>query len=280
MALTQLRKIEHGSPQALRELALIYGIPGSGKTRLATSLPERWGKIAYFAFDKGSEKLDSVLPQYRDRIDVFKPSWKDPILGAAEIELTDWKKLGYDTIELDTFTTLCRAWLRNVTDEGHFQEKRNYIGTPGKPGFVALSDKGHYGGTATIIQNFIDGLIDKQPEMNIICICHEYLREKDKDGGGSVLGGPATVGKASLEWLAAQFSTVIRMDRSQETTFKDNIRGEKTVLVARMAQHGNYIARRNESGSGGNPLPKLVLDPDPINFWRKYDETSPQKESK
>lgn len=278
--MNSLRKIEPGSARALRELILIYGIPGSGKTRLATSLPERFGKVAYFAFDKGSESLASVLDGYRTRIDVFKPDWKDPIVGAAEIELTDWKKLGYNTIILDTFTTLSKQWLNFVAQEGHFQEKRNYIGTPGKPGFVALPDKGHYGGTATIIQNFIDGLIDRQPEVNIICICHEYLREKDEKGHGSVLGGPATVGKASLEWLAAQFATVIRMDRKIEPTFVNNVRGEKTSLIARMAQHGNYIARRNESAAGGNPLPKLTLDPDPINFWKAYDASSPQQETK
>jgi len=275
-----LRKIERDSQRAKRELILIYGIPGSGKTRLATSLPPRFGRIAYFALDKGSEALASVLPHYKDRIDVFKPDWEDPIVGAAMIELTDWKKEGYDTIVLDTFTTLAKTWLNYVAQEGHFQEKRNYIGTPGKPGFVALPDKGHYGGTATIIQNFIDGLIDHQPEVNIVCLCHEYLREKDDKGQGSVLGGPATVGKASLEWLAAQFSTVIRMDRKVEQTFKDNVRGEKLSLIARMAQHGNYIARRNEGGLGGNPLPKLTLEPDPINFWTAYDETSPQKETK
>lgn len=262
--------------QANRELILVYGAPGAGKTRFVTSLPDRFGKIAYVAADEGSESLASVLPQYRSRITVFKPDWKDPLVEAAEIYLTDWKKKGFDTLEIETFTRFTFGWLDEIVAKGLFQEKRNTVGTPGKPGFIALPDKGHYGGVHAVIRNFITNLINQQPEMNILLTCHQALNDSDEKG--HVIGGPALTGRAMIEWLPARFSTVIRLDRMVKPVLKGGKMENEVKILARMAPHGAWIARRNESGAEGNPLPVVELDVDPINFWTAYDNTRPGKE--
>lgn len=279
-----LRRVEPS--QSPRELILGYGPPGSGKTRLFTSLTERFGKIAYLALDEGSDNLDSVFPHYRERIDVFKPAFENPVIDAAAIALTNWKSADtpkwcteqewggpYDTLELDTFSNLTRVWLWFVTQEGLFQEKRKMIGAPGEEGSVALPDKGHYGGVHGIIRNFTTTLFRNNPETNIIFICHEAL-DRDDDSGRLLMGGPDTVGKAMLKEFPSNFKTIIRV-----ISTPGKVVGGKTIaenrFVAKMSQHGVYVARRNEANLKGNPLKELTLDVDPINFWKRYDETSP-----
>lgn len=257
-----------------RELILLYGSPGSGKTRFATSLPDRFGRIAYFAMDPGSESLSSVLPAYRPRIDVFRPEWKDPLVETAEITHTDWKGKGYSTLIVDTFTVQTQRILDHIVQNGLAQSKHNSVGNPGTTSYVATPDRADYGMTHGVIRNFINNLITKQVDLNIILICHQML-DRDETDAKATLGGPSTVGRAMLEWLPARFSTVIRMDRVMKQVARNGKVETDTKLIARMAQHGVWIARRNEAGLEGNPLPSLELDVDPINFWVAYDKNSP-----
>jgi len=278
---------------APRELILGYGPPAAGKTRLFTSLSERFGRIAYIALDEGSESLDSVLPQYRERITVFQPSFKDPVIDSAAIQLTDWKSptppkwydkesgewTGYDTLILDTFSNLSKLWLWHVTQMGLFQDKRKMIGAPGQEGSVSLPDKGHYGGVHGIIRNFTTTIFRNNPTMNLIFICHETT-DRDDETGRVLLGGPDTVGKAMLKEFPSNFKTIIRVTSEQgKAVVKNGKTTKPNQFIARMTQHGAYIARRNEANPKGNQLSRVVLDVDPANFWKQYDETSPLLEN-
>ncbi len=147
------------------------------------------------------------------------------------------------------------------------------IGEPGQDGMVALPDKGHYGGVHAIIRNFLETLFRNNANINIIFVCHEVL-DRDDDTGRILMGGPDTVGKAMLKEFPSNFKTVIRV-----LSTPGKAAGGKQLTankyVAKMAPHGAYIARRNEDSLKGNPLTSLDLDTDPINFWTRYDETSP-----
>src|SRR3972149_5190804 len=84
-------------PSERFERILEYSDPKSGKTRLATSLTERFGDILYVAADPGSEGLASVLSPYSSRCKVItstpEPGKKyDPIDDAFHIAIMDWKK--------------------------------------------------------------------------------------------------------------------------------------------------------------------------------------------
>ena len=265
-----LQRIDRDSPIAKRELILGYGAPGSGKTRMFTSLPERFGKVAYIAIDEGSESLASVLPKYRERITVFRPTWDDPIVEAAEVSNTNWSEEGFNTLILDTFSNMTGKWLDFSARKGYFQ-KANYIGTPDKPGFHALPDKGHYGGVHGIIRNFVTDIILKQSTLNIIFICHQQLIA-DEENKSHTIGGPALAGRAMTEWLPSRFSTVIHLDRKVRVKIDKGERTEDVKVVAWMAPHGAWIARRNEAGEMGNPLQSCELNVDPINFWSLYDQ--------
>jgi hypothetical protein len=261
-----------------RELILLYGAAGRGKTRLATSLTERFGDVIYFAVDEGSEDLDSVMDKYRGRISVIKPSFTDPLYDAAMIASTNWK-IKYPnakTIVIDTFTSLSGRILTHATNKGLFQSKHNSIGIPGTDSFLALSDKGDIGGTHGILKNFIVQIIEKQPEMNLILICHEYTKENDEAANE---GGPATVGKALISWLPSKFKTVIRMDVETESVIANGGLVQKTKFVARTAPHGIWIARINENSAEGNPMPKVAVNVDARNVWEMYDRFFLPKEA-
>lgn len=253
-----------------RELILGYAAAGGGKTRLFTSLPERFGDMVYFALDDGSEDLDSVLHKYRPRIHVIKPEFKDPIADAGKIAVTNWQRdfPKAKTLILDTFSNLTWKMLNHVTEKGMFQAKHNSVGTPGTPMYTALPDKGDYGGVHGIIRNFVSAIIANQPGMNIIMICHQ---DTDKDDLAGTVGGPATVGRAMIEWLPARFKTVIRLDRAVENAVAGGQVIQKTKYIARTSPHGAWIARINEASETGNPIPVTVLNVDPINFWNDHD---------
>jgi hypothetical protein len=263
-----------------RELILLYGAAGRSKTRSATCLTERFGDILYFAIDEGSEDLDSVLEKYRKRITVIPFSRSaDPIVDAGMIASVNWK-LRYPnvkTIIIDTLTTLSGIILTHATNKGLFQSKHNSIGVPGTDTYLALSDKGDVGGTHGILKNFITQIIAKQPDMNIIMICHEAIKENEHTG---TLGGPATVGTALVDWLPTKFKTIIRLDVESENVVSGGAVVKKTKYVARTAPHDNWIARINENSETGNPMPKVVLNVDSRNLWETFDSNFLPKEEK
>ena len=272
-----LQQLDPTSARSSRETILVYGPAGAGKTRFATALTPRFGKIAYIALDEGSEGLKSVLPKYRDRIAVFRPEGKNPLVDLSEIVSVDWKSKGFDTVLLDTLTNAAWKILQTVTNNGMFQANHVSVGTPGTPSFVALPDQGDYHATHGILRAHIQQLVGQQT-CHIIVVCHEELL---KDKAGTVLvGGPATVGQAIVSWLPARFDTVIRLDRKFVTAIDPTTKApvQKPKHLAWMSQHGYWIARRNEDSEKGNPLPSLELDIDPINFWKRYDETAPNKQ--
>lgn len=249
-----------------RHIILIYGVAGSGKTRLATSLPDAFGEIIYIALDDGSENLDSVLAKYRDRVHVYRPDGKDPIVDGGDIATTPWSKLhpGAKTLVIDTFTTWTWDMLRHITNEGMFSSKRVRIGEGTKLA-TALPDVGEYGGVHAEIRLFLSVLFHNQRDMNIIVLAHS-----DPPEAGRGAGGPATVGKKMTEWLPGRFKTVIRIDKETSNQVVNGTVVQTTRPVARSAQHGEWIARINENSEKGNPMPVVPLDIDPVNFWVRY----------
>ena len=267
------KKIEPGATP--RKLIVVYGPPACGKTRFTTALGESFGKVAYLALDEGSEDLDSVLPQHRSRLEVFKPNFctdpeANPVLESnLSVMTTDWKNMGFDTLIDDTFSNRVRKWLWHITQKGEFQEKRNMIGEPGQKGSVALPDKGHYGGVQGVIRNYLNLLFVSNPHLNIILNCHEYMNDKS----GQMKGGPATAGSAMLSEFPSNFKTIIRLE--VEPGKAEIVAGKvvpgKDRYIAHMAPHGIWMARRNKITAADPPF---TMGEDPIDFWTQFDMIS------
>ena len=257
-----------------RERALIYSVGGEGKTRLATSLTERYGEMIYFAFDEGSESLDSVLPEFRSRIHVKVPEGINPLEDAAAIIHTDWKAKhpGAKTLIIDTFSTWTWAALQYITNQGMFSSKRVRIGE-GTKMETALPDVGEFGATHSQIRAFLTNLFIHQRDMNILVLCHADPPDK------GALGGPSTVGKKMTAFLPSRFKTVIHIERELSNVIAQGTVQQVSKRIAYCSAHGDWIARINEASLRGNPMPAVVLQTNPKHFWVDYDNLKVPKEA-
>lgn len=259
-------KVFKNPGEARLERVLIYAAPKAGKTRLATSLPDSFGKILYVAEDENSKFLDPVLNKYRDRIIVLESEGDSPIHNSMEIASRDWKKdldpeIG--TIVIDTFTKTTNKWLAFIANEGMFSaEKHIQIGKPGTKGFQNIPMQGDYMAVQALQNNYLDMLF--QQKLHVLVLCHEYL---DTPEGGAAKGGPATVGKATIRSLPGKFNTVIRLDIKNVPPQAGKPAQQK--IIARTENHGAFVAGVR-TGHEINPIPIIELAPDPINFWNEY----------
>lgn len=277
-----------GSPTSERlERILIYGDPKVGKTRLATSLTDRFGDSLYVASDPGADGLSSVLQQYRSRlrpVSAEYPKGKpftandNPHKDAFVVACQDWVgpgapkewagKAPIKTLIWDTMTASALSILAYVADSGQFSEKAHIgLGQPGSVEHQKIPMQGDFMATQGIVSRLVDFLF-KQP-LHLIVICHSGYDEPRE--GGSVEGGPTTVGKATIRSFPGRFDTVIHLTRRSSSATAVGQASPGSSVTAWTERHGMWSAGIR-SGHANNPMPKLDLDADPINFWQAYDK--------
>jgi hypothetical protein len=251
------------------ERIIVYGRAGIGKTRFALSLPDRYGKIVYFAADKNTELLPSITPHKRERIVTIVPEGDNPILNFMEFCRRDWRTVdpAIKTIVVDTYTKVALDAITYSANSGAMTAEKHYVvGDPTKGG-QTIPNRGDYMAIESLSRGFLDMLFDKQREMHIIFVMHEDVKIVENVHS---VGGPAHPGRAMTEYLPAQFSTVIRLIREQ--VLVPGASAPEDVVVAITENDGKFIAKtRTENEKDANPLAKVVLDRDPVNFWTKYD---------
>ncbi len=251
------------------ERIIVYARAGIGKTRFGLSLTERFGKIAYFAADKNSWLLQSISKEKRKRIIVVKPKGDDPTALFMQFCMQDWSEIDPEikTLVVDTYTKVAMdaiAWTANTNAVD--REKHYIIGEPGEGG-IAIPNRGDYQAIDGLSKGFLDMLFDKQSDKHIIFLCHEEV--KTTEGVHSV-GGPQHPGRQMIDYLPAQFSTVIRLVREELLVpGADNI---EPIVVAITDNDGKFVAKlRTENENEPNPMARVLLERDPVNFWKQYD---------
>ena len=268
------------------ERILIYGDPKTGKTRLATSLPDSWGRVLYVGADAGAESLAPVLATYRNRLVVLKPSGgtdpkSNPHYDAFDIATRDWTKEvgrigeGVKTLVWDTMTSTALDILSYVATSGQFSAGAHIsLGTPGSAEHQKLPMQGDYMATHNIISRLVDFLF-KQP-LHLIVICHATFDEP-RDGGGAE-GGPATAGKATVRSFPGRFDAVIHLQRRSSGAGGVGMGGAaaSSVVTAFTERHGIWSAGVR-SGHASNPMPRVDLASDPRHFWESWAEHYGQK---
>ncbi len=263
-----------------RERIILYGRAGVGKTRLALSLTPRFGKeILYYAADTNTQWLDSIALPKRDRVRVVEPEGDDPIQNFMEFCARDWSKVypNVGTIVVDTFTKVALDCIRYSANSGAVDREKHYrIGDPANGG-QTLPNRGDYQASESISRGFMDMMFTRQKDLHIIFVCHEDVKMVENI---PVAAGPAHPGRAMLEYIPAQFSTVIRLIRdTQYVPGVDDV--PRSVVVAIGENDGLFIAKvRTSNETGPNPLARVVLERDPINYWQTYDQVfAPQEVS-
>jgi hypothetical protein len=265
------------SPEDVKERTLGYGRAGVGKSRWGLSLPERYGKIAYYAADKNSHLLASISRAKRERIIVVRPRGEDPTATFMAFCMRDWKKVdpAIGTLVVDTYTKVAMDAITYSANSGSMDREKHYIvGTPGEGG-QAIPNRGDYQAVDSLSKGFLDMLFDKQADMHIIFLCHEDVKIIENV---HAVGGPAHPGRQMTEYLPAQFSTVVRLIREQQLLKGAEM--PEDVVVAIGENDGKFIAKiRTEDETQPNKLSRVVCNRDPINWWRAYDASLGLKEA-
>lgn len=261
-----------------KERVIIYGRAGIGKTRLALSLTERFGKIAYFAADNNTWLLSSIDKKKRDRVIVVRPKGDDPTALFMQFAMTDWTEVDPEikTLVVDTYTKVAMDTIAFSANTNSVSREPHYIvGEPGNGG-IAIPNRGDYQAVSDLSKGFLDMLFLKQADMHIIFVCHEDVKTVSDVN----FGGPSHPGRVMTEYLPGQFSTVVRLIR--EPGDLDLETGEVPNVVIAITEHdGKFVAKlRTDDESAPNPLGRVKLDRDPINFWKQYDAAFAPAEAK
>jgi hypothetical protein len=263
---------------AQKERIIIYGRAGIGKTRLALSLPPRYGKIVYFAADQNSEFLTSIDASKRARIIVVKPEGNDPSALFMRFAMTDWKKIDPEvgTLVIDTYTVVALNAIRYSANSGAMTAEKHYVvGDPANGG-QTIPNRGDYLAIESLSRGFLDMLFARQKDMHIIMCCHEDIKLVE---GIHAVGGPAHPGRAMAEYLPGQFNTVVRLIRDQ--VLIPGASAPEDVVIAITENDGKFVAKVRTSNEGvANPLARVVLERNPTSYWTKYDAVfAPVEES-
>lgn len=263
-----------------RERIIVYSDPGLGKSRLMLSLTPRFGNILLYAADDNSEFLDSISEEKRKRVFVIKPTGDDAIMNFQEFCEHDWaaeegKVLPdgrvipkFGTIVVDTYTQIMERTLQATADQGLAGAEKHFKVSTGEDASMTIPNRGDYRGNDSLSMGFLDTLFDKQRDYHIIFGCHEQLKYIEEVCVG---GGPAHPGRRMLKELPARFSTVIRLIRDTVEVQEPEYHLEN-VVIALTENDGQFIAKvRTSDEDKPNPLARVILDRNPINFWQQYD---------
>jgi hypothetical protein len=248
------------------ERILGYARAGFGKTRWGLSVPKEWGKIIYYAADKNAWQLRSISAEKRERIIVVRPSGPDPTAQFMQFCMTDWKAEYPDAgvIVVDTFTKVALDSISFTANSLTLDREKHYVvGEIGKGG-IAIPNRGDYQGVDGLSKNYLDMLFDTQRDMHIIFLCHEESKEMVKDG--PVVGGPQHPGRQMIDYLPAQFHTVVRLVREQ--ILLPGADDVQSVVVAVTETDGHFVAKlRTDDENAPNPMAHRVLQRDPSHWW-------------
>lgn len=268
MAEKNILEIFEGSEidQSAKERVLAYARAGTGKTRFVLSIPESWGRIAYYAADNNSWLLRSIAKSKRDRIRIFRP--KGPDAGAQFMEFCRMDHDDVGTIVVDTYTKVALDSVAYSANTLAVNREQHYIiGELGKGG-VSIPNRGDYQGVDALSQSYLKLLFERHTDKHIIFVMHE---ESKQIGGpnGVIVGGPQHPGWTMIDYLPSQFATVVRLVR--DTILRPGADDVEAVVVAITEYDGKFPAKiRTDDEEAPNPLARRVLDRNPASWWAEY----------
>jgi hypothetical protein len=252
----------------VKERIMIYGRAGVGKTRFGLSVPASWGRGVYYAADKNAWLLRSISKEKRARLKVVRPKGDDPTALFMQFCMIDWESEGFGFLVVDTYTKVALDSITYTANNLTLDREKHYVvGEIGKGG-VAIPNRGDYQGVDGLSKGYLDMLFEKQANLHIIFICHEESKQLAENT--PTVGGPQHPGRQMIDYLPAQFSTVIRLVRDE--VIVEGADDVTPVVIALTENDGKYVAKlRTDDEEAPNPLARRVLQRNPNHWWVEYE---------
>lgn len=253
---------------------LLYGSGETGKSRLLGSLPRSnpdffcspSGKVVYLAADPEGARLGSILPDDRKYLEVVELDYKKDIfeqLNSLFGGTGDCKWVadeGFKTIITDTLTVAVRAMLGQLADSGKFSDKNIRISRS-----HSLPMQGDYMAAGRLLDELMR--TQQAAPYHSIVACHEQEVHPDEGRRGESIGGPAGVGRAAVRLMVNYYNTVLRVHQRPKPRTQIGAKLEMERVVSTTTQ-GIWQAKFRVPAPI-NPIPEILVDPDPINVWQK-----------
>lgn len=260
-------------------LICLTGEAKSGKTRLACAVnrgdPQQFGeRSVYVAIDPEAARLGSVLLEDVENMEVVTLSpGKDVFSELKGIYEYDWKKEGIKTVITDTMTIWSQDMMAQLTNAGNFSDKHIQLS---KGGNVYQPMPGDFLGTETLLFDLLRTQVSSG--MNHISLYHEREDRPEAGQPGKPVGGPATVGRASIRKIAAWYNSVLRLAVRQKrrTDLSKPVEYERVLYTA---PHDIWLCGLRTPHLK-NPIPEIIVQDDPANVWSTLRTTLSPKEAK
>lgn len=267
------------------ERICLMGTPGCGKTQLAGAIPwstKKWGdRGIYIAADSGSAGLDSVLEDDRKHlipVRLIPKTVKDPKTGEERLVVdvnefmsqalaTNWKARYPDvgTLIVDTFTEPAQTVLAAIASANPFGGGHVSYGTGISQ--VNLPSMPDYGAAQAAVKRWIQ-LAFNQP-LNLVALFHGDFVEPEQGETGTIYGGPATVGKALVRYIAGKFHNVFLVESRNSSVRVGNEVKVQTKYTVYTEQKGIWHAKMRLGRA--NPMPSFDITNNQRAFWQAYD---------
>ena len=249
------------------ERIMIYGMNKLGKTRTALAMPRnaKWGKVVYIAVEPNAEDLKPVMDT--SGVYIVKPNppmgvaW-DPLETFVEIATKDWKALDpeINTLVFDSGTQMARTLLEAYAMNAVMQKGHVSMGKKGTASYHAVPDKADFGG-AQAGHEWVRQHLFNQP-LHLIMLYGQDWFEPKSGSLDELVGGPATVGFATIRDLPGVFDTVLRAIPGGQSRFA--LQTEKQGAWPAAIRHSQPGRRFGTNGV-------YSLQDDPRHFWVDYD---------
>lgn len=255
----------------------ITGDPKTGKTPGVLQLPwgsDYLGEAVYLAADDGAENLRSCPPELRKYLHVVKAGPDangkyDPRREYWEIIMTDWRKKwpGVKTLVIDTMTEMGAELLSDIADSGQFSDKHVKIGV-GTKYQHNVPMQGDFGAAQDEVARMLKEIF-KLP-LNVFVLFHLAIDETAD--GTAIVGGPATVGKATIRKVGKPFDAILRFEKKQ--VFDPDTKKAQQCIVIHSEATGIWIGGVR-SFEKENPIPQVnVPMGKPLAaYWPLYFKT-------
>lgn len=268
IATVPFKRLGSGAQSRGASLICIAGSGEAGKSRLAAACvraaPDWFGtRAAYIAIDPESASLSSILPQDQANLEVIGLDLgRDVYEQVKAVYNHNWAAEGITTIITDTASVLTQAMLAQFAASGKFAGSRGdqHINIGSGENLPMPAD---YQAVNTLFMSLLRR--QQASGLNHLTLFHDQEVRPEPGQPGDPIGGPATVGKASIRTIINWYNTALHLVKRTKRRV-DLTKPVEYERVVHTTGHGIWQAKLRVNDKS-REVPEILMDYDPASVW-------------